>query len=109
MIFQRKKSKVVSLTSCQTELRFQDTRDVTHVSVVATASLGLNSLPPLFSMDSDVMFKDTELRQLQNELYSAWRFGTVEVKCPDDPHPLGVMNICMMMVTMRKTCSDAHA
>jgi hypothetical protein len=46
--FKGKKRKVVPLTSCQTAPRFQDARDVTHVSVVAIVLLGLNSRRPLF-------------------------------------------------------------
>jgi hypothetical protein len=42
------KRKLVSLTSCQIEPHFQDARNVTHVFVVVTMSLALNSLPPLF-------------------------------------------------------------
>jgi hypothetical protein len=61
---------MVSLTSCQIESRFQDARNVTHVSVVASMSLGLNSLSPLFLTVSDVTFKDAESRQLQDEFYA---------------------------------------
>jgi hypothetical protein len=58
---------VVSLPNCQIESRFQDARDLTHVSVVATVSLGLNSFPSLFLTVSNVTFKDAELQQLQDE------------------------------------------
>jgi hypothetical protein len=59
----------VLLTSCQIEPRFQDARDVTHVSVAVTVSLGLNSLPPLFLAVSEVTLKDAELHQLQDEFH----------------------------------------
>jgi hypothetical protein len=65
--FKGKKRKVVSLTSCQTEPRFQDAIDVVHVSVVVTVSLGLNSLPPLFLTISDVMVKNVELCRVPEE------------------------------------------
>jgi hypothetical protein len=93
---------MVSLTSWQIEPRFQDARDVTHVSVVATLSLGLNSLRLLLSMFSNVMFKDVELRQLQNKLYSAWRLGSIEEKHLGDPHRPRVVNICTVVAIMRK-------
>jgi hypothetical protein len=64
------KRKVVSLTSCQIPPHCQDARDVTHVYVVATMSLGLGSLPPLFLTVPDVVFKNAELRQLQNEFHT---------------------------------------
>jgi hypothetical protein len=69
---------VVSLTSFQTEPRFQDARRVTRVSGVATMSIGLNSLTPLFLTISDVTYKDAELCQLQDELCSVWRVGATE-------------------------------
>jgi hypothetical protein len=44
--------------SCQNNSRFQDAKDLANLSVLATVSLGLNSLLPLFLMVSDSTFKD---------------------------------------------------
>jgi hypothetical protein len=60
-LFKGKKRKVALLPSCQTEALFQDGRDVTHVSGVATVSLGLNFLPTLFLMVSCVTLKYSDL------------------------------------------------
>jgi hypothetical protein len=60
----------MSLTSCNVDPRFQDASDVTHVSVVGRASLGSNSLSPLFLRVSDVKFKDAEFGELQDEFHT---------------------------------------
>jgi hypothetical protein len=67
--FKGKKRKMVSLTSYQIQPRFQNAKNVTHVSVVTTVSLGLNSLPPLFLTVPEAAFKDAESRQLQDEFH----------------------------------------
>jgi hypothetical protein len=77
------------LTSGQAEPRFQDARDVTRASVMATVSPGLISLLPLLLRVSGVKVKNAELWQLQDELSNAWRLGAIEVKCPGDPYHQG--------------------
>jgi hypothetical protein len=68
-LFKGKKRKMISLTSGQIGPRFQDATDVIQVSVVATMSLGMNSLPPLFLTVSEVTLQDAKLRQLQDKFH----------------------------------------
>jgi hypothetical protein len=66
--FQGEKQRTVSLTGCKVELRFQDARAFTCVSLLGTDSLGLSSIPRLFLTVSEVKFKDAELCQLQGQI-----------------------------------------
>jgi hypothetical protein len=66
----KEKSKMKPLTIRQTEPPFQDAREITDISVMATVSLHLNSLPSLFLTVSDATFKDVELRQMQDESHT---------------------------------------
>jgi hypothetical protein len=56
--------------SFKVEPRFQDARDVTHVSVARTAAVGLKPLPWPFLTVSDVKFKDAESCQLQDQFHT---------------------------------------
>jgi hypothetical protein len=67
--FKGRKRKVVFLKHCPISPKFLDIRDVSHVSVVGTISLGLTSLPPLFLTTSNVAFKSHELLRLRDEFF----------------------------------------
>jgi hypothetical protein len=67
--FKGKQKKVVFVTDCPVAPRFQDIRDVSHVSIVGTISLGLKSLPPLLLTTSEVAFKNRELLLLHDDFF----------------------------------------
>jgi hypothetical protein len=59
----RERSEKGAVDELPNQTAFPGSRDITHFSVLATVSLGLNFLFPLFLPVSDVIFKDAKLRQ----------------------------------------------
>jgi hypothetical protein len=66
--FKGERRKVVSLIMCPVEPHIQEIRDLSHVSVVTTVSLGLNSLPLLFLTVLDIDSRDLELCTMPGDL-----------------------------------------
>jgi hypothetical protein len=66
--FKGRGRKVVSLISCPVEPHSQDIWDLSHVSVLATVSLGLNSFPPLFLTVSNINSWAPELCTMPGDL-----------------------------------------
>jgi hypothetical protein len=65
-----KKQKIVSFKSCTVLPAFQKEKDVTHVALVATATLGGQWLIPLMLTTGDFTFKSRDICVLRR-IFSA--------------------------------------
>jgi hypothetical protein len=81
-VSQGQKEKIVLLVGCPVAPRLWDTRNMSHVLLIGTNSLGLKSLRPFLLTRSDAAFKSRERIRLCDEFFAfptAQNYMTIEV------------------------------